>query len=343
MGRGSHRAVAGRWLALLTVAALAGCTKADFVGTPVRLRAPLGLPAPPPGAPAAAVALGKKLFFSPSLSVDGSLACAGCHQPGKGFADPRPHSPGVNGGRGNRNAPSVWNAAYWSSQFWDGRAASLEEQASGPMMNPVEMGHSSRGVVAAVKANPEFRQMMAAAYGDETVTLERITKAIAAYEKTLLRGNSPFDRFLFGGDKTALSEEAQRGLGLFRNKARCALCHTLAADHALLTDQKFHNLGVGMDPAGNLPDPGRFKVTGREADRGAFRTPSLRNIAETAPYMHDGSLKSLKEVVDFYVGGGNANPQLDPLLQPLTSFTRQERTDLVAFLESLTGEAVAVP
>jgi cytochrome c peroxidase len=343
VGRGSDRTVAKRLLPLLAVAALAGCTKADFVGKPESIRAPLGLPAVPGGAPAAAVALGRKLFFSPSLSVDGTLACASCHQPGQGFADPRPNSPGVNGGRGNRNAPSVWNAAYWSSQFWDGRAATLEQQASGPMMNPVEMGHSSRGVVAAVAADPEFRRLMAAAYGDEAVTLERITKAIAAFEKTLVRGNSPFDRYQFGGDRTALSEQAQRGLALFRNKARCALCHTIAADHALLTDQKFHNLGVGMDPAGNLPDPGRYAVTGREADRGAFRTPSLRNIAETAPYMHDGSLKSLKEVVDFYVGGGNANPQLDPLLQPLTSFTREERSDLVAFLESLTGETVANP
>ena len=258
---------------MLAVAVLAGCTKADFVGKPESIRAPLGLPAVPGAAPAAAVALGKKLFFSPSLSVDGTLACASCHQPGQGFADPRPNSPGVNGGRGNRNAPSVWNAAYWSSQFWDGRAATLEQQASGPMMNPVEMGHSSRGVVSAVAADPEFRRFMAAAYGDEAVTLERITKAIAAYEKTLVRGNSPFDRYLFGGDRTALSEEAQRGLALFRNKAKCAVCHTIAADHALLTDQKFHNLGVGMDPAGNLPDPGRYAVTGREPDRGAFRTP----------------------------------------------------------------------
>lgn len=206
------------------------------------------------------------------------------------------------------------------------------------MMNPVEMGHSSRGVVASVESDPDLRRMMAAAYGDETVTLERITRAIAAYERTLVRGNSPFDRFYFGGDKAALSEEAQRGLALFRGKANCALCHTIAEGHALFTDQKFHNLGVGMDPQGNLTDQGRYQVTKREEDRGAFRTPSLRNIAETAPYMHDGSLKTLKEVVDFYVGGGNANPQLDPLIQPLTSFTRQERADLVAFLESLTGE-----
>ena len=328
-----------RWPLLFAVMATTACTKADFVGQPEPIAAPLGLPAMPPGAPAAAVALGKKLFFSPVLSVDRSVSCASCHQPGYGFSDPRAASPGVNGARGKRNAPSVWNAAYWSTQFWDGRATTLEEQAGGPMMNPVEMGHSSRGVVASVEADPELRRLMAAAYGDETVTLERITRAIAAYERTLVRGYSPFDRFFFGGDKSALSEEAQRGLALFRGKANCSLCHTIADDHALFTDQKFHNLGVGMDPAGNLIDQGRYEVTKKDEDRGAFRTPSLRNIAETAPYMHDGSLKTLKEVVDFYVGGGNANPQLDPLVQPLTSFTREERAALVAFLESLTGEA----
>jgi cytochrome c peroxidase len=320
------------------LAALTACTKADFVGEPEPIAVPLGLPAVGAGAPAAAVALGKELFFSRTLSVDRSLSCASCHQPGTGFADPRATSPGVNGARGTRNAPSVWNATYWNSQFWDGRAASLEDQAGGPMMNPVEMGHSRKGVVASVEHDPKLRAMMAAAYGDEQVTLERITRALAAYERTLVRGNSPFDRFYFGGDRTALSAEAERGLVLFRGKARCAACHTVADDHALFTDQKFHNLGVGMDPAGNLVDLGRYAVTKREEDRGAFRTPSLRNVAETAPYMHDGSLKTLKEVVDFYVGGGNANPQLDPLIQPLTSFTREERAALVAFLESLTGE-----
>ncbi len=329
-----------RWLVFISLVTVAGCTKttADFVGTALSTPAPLGLPPVPNPAPAAAVALGKKLFFSPALSVDGTVACANCHQPEKGFADARPASPGVKGGMGNRNAPSVWNAVHQQTQFWDGRAKSLEEQASGPMMNAIEMGHSPSGVVASVQALPEMRQMMAAAYGDDSVTIERIARAIAAYEQTLVRGNSPFDRFVFGGDKTALSADAQRGLELFRGKANCATCHLIGKESALFTDHQFHNLGVGMDPAGELTDLGRFKVSGRERDRGAFRTPSLRNVAETAPYMHDGSLKTLKEVVDFYVGGGNGNPQLDPLLRPLTMFTRQERADLVAFLESLTGE-----
>lgn len=329
-----------RWLVFISLVALAGCSKpkADFLGTAQSAPAPLGLPAVSNPAPAAAVALGKKLFFSPALSVDGTVACAHCHQPEKGFADARPASPGVNGGVGKRNAPSVWNAVHQQSQFWDGRAKSLEEQASGPIMNAIEMGHSPRGVVASVQALPEMRQMMAEAYGDDSVTLERIARAIAAYEQTLVRGNSPFDRFVFGGDKTALPAEAQRGMELFRGKANCAACHLIGKDNALFTDHQFHNLGVGMDPAGELTDLGRFEVSGQERDKGAFRTPSLRNVAETAPYMHDGSLKTLKEVVDFYVGGGNANPQLDPLLRPLTMFTREERADLVAFLESLTGE-----
>ena len=329
-----------RWLVVITLAILVGCskTKADFVGSPVLTAAPLGLPPVPNPAPAAAIALGKKLFFSPALSVDGSVSCASCHQPEKYLADSRPASPGVKGGLGNRNAPSVWNAVYQQSQFWDGRAKSLEAQASGPILNAIEMGHSASGAVASVQALSEMRQMMAAAYGDETVTMDRIARAIAAYEQTLVRGNSPFDRFVFGGDKTALSAEAQRGLELFRGKANCATCHLIGKDNALFTDHQFHNLGVGMDPAGELTDLGRFKVSGVEKDKGAFRTASLRNVAETAPYMHDGSLKTLKEVVDFYVGGGNANPQLDPLIRPLTLFTRQERADLVAFLESLTGD-----
>ncbi len=329
-----------RWLVFITLVSVVGCTKpkADFMGVAVPLETPLGLPPVPDPAPAAAVALGKSLFFSPALSVDGSVACATCHQPEKGFADPRAGSEGVKGARGNRNAPSVWNAVYQRSQFWDGRAKTLEEQASGPMLNANEMGHTSNSVVASVKADPKFLEMVAAAYGDDTVTMERIAKALAAYERILVRGNSPFDRFVFGGDQAALSDEAKRGLELFRGKANCATCHVIGKDYALFTDHQFHNLGVGMDATGELTDLGRFKITGQERDKGAFRTPSLRNIAETAPYMHDGSLKTLKEVVDFYVGGGNANPQLDPLLRPLTMFTRQERADLVVFLESLTGE-----
>jgi cytochrome c peroxidase len=171
--------------------------------------------------------------------------------------------------------------------------------------------------------------------------MARIAYALAAYERTLPKGNSPFDRYFYGGDKSALSASAQRGLQLFRDsaKANCAACHLIGEKYSLFTDNRFHNLGAGMNPEGELTDLGRYAVTKREGDQGAFRTPSLRNIAETAPYMHDGSLKTLKEVVDFDVGGGNSNPYRDKLLRPLTSLTKQERADLVAFLESLTGES----
>lgn len=310
----------------------------------VSLKAPLGLP-PVPVSPdnpptAEAVALGRRLFFSPVLSGDRTLSCATCHDPGKAFADPNNVSTGVHGKKGMRNAPTVLNAVYSTSQFWDGRAASLEEQVSGPMLNSIEMGNTESGVVRNVEADAELVSLIDKAFGSREVTMERITKAIASFERTLVSGNSPFDRYQYGGDKNGMSEAAIRGLEVFKNpqKGNCAVCHTIGAKDALFTDNLFHNLGAGMNSEGEIPDVGRFGVTSKPADRGAFRTPSLRNVALTAPYMHDGSLKTLKEVVDFYVGGGSSNPQLDPFIKPLTHLTKQERSDLVDFLRSLTGE-----
>jgi len=314
------------------------------VGTPVSLSAPLGLP-PVPVAPdnpptRETIDLGRQLFFSPILSADRSLSCATCHDPGKGFAESHQVSTGIHGGKGTRNAPTLLNAVYSKAQFWDGRAATLVEQVSGPMLNSIEMGNTLEGVERAVAADPDLVRAIEKAYGPGKPTMEKITKAIAAFECTLVSGNSPFDRFFYGGDKSAMSEAAQRGLEVFRNPAKgnCAACHTIGANYAVFTDHLFHNLGAGMDSQGEIADPGRFKITGREQDRGAFKTPTLRNVALTAPYMHDGSLRSLKEVVDFYVGGGSSNPHLDPLIKPLTHLTKQERADLVAFLVSLTGE-----
>ncbi|MBL8230289.1 MAG: c-type cytochrome [Bryobacterales bacterium] len=319
-------------------------------GTPVSLDAPLGLPPVPVPADRPltkeVIALGEKLYFSPLLSIDQTISCASCHDPRKGFADGQPVSTGVKGKKGNRSAPTVINAAYAAPMFWDGRAATLEAQAAGPIVNPVEMAHSVEGVEKSVGANAELRAMFVAAYGEapagqSPVNMQRITSAIAAFERTVLRGNSPFDRYQYGGDKSALSPAAIHGLAVFRDvkKGNCAVCHTIDEEYALFTDNKFHNLGAGMNPEGELTDAGRFVVTNQEADMGAFRTPTLRNIAETAPYMHDGSLKTLKDVVDFYVGGGNANRHLDKEIKSLSHLTRQERADLVAFMESLTGEA----
>ena len=314
------------------------------VGTPVVIEAPLGLPPVPIPAnnppTAETIELGKRLYFSNVLSVDSSLSCASCHDPKMGFADGRAVSIGVHGKKGSRNAPTILNAVYGKQLFWDGRADGLEEQVSGPMLNSLEMGHTEEGIVRACREDKELRELFVKAFGPGVPTMEKVTMAIASFERTLVSGNSPVDRFLFAGDRTALSSAAQRGLEVFRNPAKgnCAVCHSIQRDFALFTDNQFHNLGTGLDAEGELTDLGLYKTTHRDGDQGAFRTPSLRNVAQTAPYMHDGSLKTLKDVIDFYVGGGSSNPYLDPLIKPLTHLTKQERADLVAFLESLTGD-----
>ena len=347
----------GRIQFLVAALAAAACSRpappplsARPIGRPVVVKVPLGLPplpVPPDNPPTAeTIALGEKLFASHLLSLDGAISCATCHDPRSGFAGASRFSAGVGGRKGLRNAPTVRNAAYNALQFWDGRAPTLESQASGPLLNPVEMAHTIRGIERACSQDPALRVLFEAAYGPAApgrspVTMERITRAIASYERTLLRANSPFDRFRYGHDNSALSAAATRGLDVFSEPAKgnCAACHIIGADSSLFTDNKFHNLGAGMSAEGELTDLGRFLITHREGDQGAFRTPSLRNVAGTAPYMHDGSLKTLKQVIDFYIGGGNANPYRDPLIKPLTHLTRRERDDLVAFLESLTGES----
>jgi cytochrome c peroxidase len=235
------------------------------------------------------------------------------------------------------------NAVYSTRLFWDGRAATLEQQVAGPMLNSLEMAHTVEGIIEGCMNDTEVRNLFEAAFGPGPPTLEKITMAIASYERTLVSGNSPVDRFLFAGQNDALSGSARRGLEVFRNpsKGNCAVCHTIQRDYALFTDNRFHNLGTGLNAEGEIVDLGLYQTTGREGDRGAFRTPSLRNVAATAPYMHNGSLKTLKDVVDFYVGGGSSNPHLDPLIKPLTHLTKDERADLVTFLESLTGDKPA--
>jgi len=326
-------------LALASLAWLAACTAPPTkpVGKTLILPTPLGLPRlriPPDNPPTTeTVALGKKLFESPLLSADGTLSCANCHNPALAFTDRQPVSMGLRGQKGKRNAPTILNAAFNADQFWDGRARTLEDQASGPMMNPAEMGHSLEGLEKALTQNAEIVALFQQAYGPRVkITVDLMSKSIASYERTLVSGNSSFDRFVFGKQADALSPEAKRGLGVFTDAARgnCVVCHTIEETYALFSDMKFHNLGVGLSPAGELTDLGK--------ENGKFRTPILRNVALTAPYMHDGSLKTLKEVVDFYVGGGNANPHLDQEIKALSHLTKQEREDLVSFLESLTGE-----
>jgi cytochrome c peroxidase len=326
------------------------------VGGPMEIKAPLGLPTVPLPADnpptADTIALGRKLYYDPKLSVDGTVSCAFCHNPKLGFSDGQPTSTGVRAQKGGRNAPTVWNAAYNTVQFWDGRSPSLEDQAGGPIQNPIEMANTKEGAVKAVSAEEAVKAVRAdqaygplfeRAFGPGPATFAKIRFAIASFERTVLSGNSRFDKFMYGGDKKAMNASAIRGLEVFRNvkKGNCAVCHTIEKDHALFTDNKFHNLGVGIDSKGELKDLGRYDVTKNDADRGAFKTPTLRNIAQTGPYMHDGSLKTLKEVVDFYVGGGNSNQWRDKEIKSLEHLTKRDREDLVAFMEALTGEEPA--
>jgi cytochrome c peroxidase len=315
---------------------------AHVVGTPVAIDAPLGLPPvpiPENNPPTAdAISLGRKLFFDARLSGDNTVSCATCHNPQLSFTDALPGSRGIGNKIGLRNAPTVLNTAYYPSLFWDGRAASLEQQAGFPIANPVEMGQSHELSVKKFEKIPEYKKEFEQVFGPGRLTIEKLEMALASYERTLLSGDSPFDRYQYGGEKAALSPEAIRGWAVFTNKQKgnCVTCHTIEEKFALFSDGKYHNLGAGISKDGELTDLGRYTQTKVEADKGAFRTPSLRNVAATAPYMHDGSLKTLKDVVDFYAGGGTSNPQLDKEIKEL-QLTGQEKADLIAFLESLTG------
>ncbi len=282
---------------------------------------------------AAKVELGKLLFFDPRLSVDDTVACASCHSPQFGFSNGLATAIGVKGQRGGRSAPVAINRAFSTLQFWDGRAASLEEQALGPIQASIEMGHDLKAVVAKLKGIPGYRKRFDNAFGTD-VTSEGIAKAIASFERTLLSGDSPFDRYE-AGTKSALLPAGRRGLEIFRTKANCTSCHV----GVNFSDEGFHNIGVGMEKPN--PDLGRFAVTKEDADRGAFKTPTLRDVALSAPYMHDGSLKTLEAVIDYYDRGGTKNPWLDQEIRPL-SLTAQEKQDLLAFLKALTGAPIVV-
>lgn len=279
---------------------------------------------------AAKIELGKQLYFDGRLSKNNAISCAFCHNPGTGFADSRQTSIGVGGGIGGRQSPTVYNSAFNHVQFWDGRARSLEEQAIGPIHNPVEMAETHEHVVAKLGKVKGYQQQFRAVFGT-AVNLQGIAEAIAAYERTVLSTNSAFDKYVMG-DQKAMDEAAARGLALFKGKARCILCH----NGPNLTDNQFHNLGVPQ--VGPMKeDLGRYNVTRAEKDKGAFKTPTLRSITETSPYMHDGAFKTLEEVVEFMDQGGGSNPHLSSLMQPLHLMT-EEKADLVAFLKALTGE-----
>jgi len=290
---------------------------------------PLGPPPVPRDNPTtdAKIELGRMLFYDPRLSGNGIISCATCHNPGLGWADGLAKGVGFNGTILGRSVPTVLNAAYQETQFWDGRAPSLEEQAKGPIQAAGEMNAKAEDVVRLVNSLSGYRTRFKKVFGGDA-TFDTIAKAIAAFERTVVDKDSPFDRYARGDDQ-AISKSALRGLELFTGKARCGTCHSGAS----FADKRFHNVGVG-------DDPGRFAVSKDDKDRGAFKTPTLRNIALTAPYMHDGSMKTLREVIDHYekvAKGRDKHPNLSLLMQPF-ELTDAEKKDLEAFLPTLTGD-----
>lgn len=275
--------------------------------------------------------LGWLLYFDNRLSVDGTVSCASCHDPKFAFTDGERFSKGIRGQLGGRSAPTVINRAYSLEQFWDGRAKTLEEQAKGPIANPIEMGFTHDACAKCIAGIPEYRRRFKEAFGTEDVTIDHIAKAIATFERTVLSGNSPYDRFK-AGDEKALTESQKRGMEIFfSNNARCDSCH----EGINFTNGKYANVGIGMDRP--MPDLGRYEVTKREEDKGAFKTPTLREIAHTGPYMHDGSLKTLEEVVEHYNKGGVKNQWLHTDVREL-KLTDVQKKDLVEFLKALSGE-----
>lgn len=274
------------------------------------------------------VELGRRLFFDPILSADGSMACVSCHQPAYGFADRQPVAIGVGGARGTRNSPTLLNRTYGTSFFWDGRADSLESQALQPIENPLELASNIPDVLKRLRAHADYPSLFQQAYSSH-VTAENLARALASFQRVLLSGDSSVDRFL-AAEASALNTSQKQGMWLFDSRGGCWKCHS----GPNYTDESFHNTGVswGEEPL----DLGRFRVTQDEEDRGRFKTPPLRDVARTAPYMHDGSIKSLREVVQFYNRGGGPNPNLDHRIKPL-GLTEQEVGFLVDFLEALTG------
>ncbi len=294
---------------------------------------PTAIPVPPTNLNyKSKIHLGEQLFFDGRLSKNNQVSCAFCHTPGVGFADPRQTSFGVGGKRGGRQAPTVYNTALNPVQFWDGRAGSLEEQAIGPIINPVEMAETHENVVNKLSKIKGYREQFQKVFGTG-VNMQGIAEAIAAYERTILSTNSAFDKYV-QGDEKAMSSAAIRGMALFKGKARCILCH----NGPNFTDNQFHNLGVPQ--VGPMKeDLGRYYVTLRKKDIGAFKTPTLRSIIETSPYMHDGVFQTLEEVIDFLNKGGDTNAHLSPLMKPL-NLTSGEKGDVLAFLQALTGEEI---
>jgi cytochrome c peroxidase len=333
--RGTLLLAASPVVALITLqAAAAPNEELKAPASAAAIKIPLGLqpipwPKDNPYSPAK-WELGRALYFDTRLSADNTVSCASCHSPKLAFTDRLPSSAGIKSQRGDRSAPTVINRAYSLAQFWDGRAGSLEDQAVGPMQNPIEMGNTHPDIVVFLRKSPGYQAMFKAAFGTTEIDINAAGKAIATFERTVLSGNSPYDKYK-AGNKKAMTASQIRGLDIFVNKAKCDQCH----EGMNFTLNSYHNIGVGADKPN--PDTGRYKVTKKDEDWGAFKTPTLREIANTAPYMHDGSLKTLEDVVEYYDKGGTPNKNLDEKMKPL-KLTAEEKKDLAEFMRALSGE-----
>lgn len=302
-------------------------------------KVPLGLPPVPWPADNAYTKkkadLGKLLYFDKRLSADGTVSCATCHNAPCGFSDCKAIAVGIKDHKGTRHSPAIINAAYQTSYFWDGRAATLEEQCKGPLGNPKEMTNvddvhlAHRQCVERIKAIPGYQALFKEAFGHNEITIDEIAKAIATFERTILSGNSPYDKFV-AGDHTALTKEQIQGFRVFR-KANCNVCH----EGFNFTDNAFQNIGIGTDVPN--PDPGRYGIVPDSRFWAAFKTPTLREVEHSPPYMHDGSLATLEDVVDYYDKGGIPNKNLNPFVKPL-NLTPEDKKALVAFMKALNGE-----
>ena len=308
------------------------------------------------------IELGRALFFDKRLSRDGTVSCAVCHDPARAFTDSNVIAEGVGAKKGTRNSPTILNSMFSELLFWDGRALSLEDQVNHPLVSSFEMGmETEQDLVTRVSSISEYRGKFGHVFKAEGITMSTIAKAIAAYERTLLSGNSPFDRFITG-NSNAITTTQLRGWELFKGKAKCIECHTYSLNSPFFTDFKFHNTGIAAAdslfekyvnnltassrPAlmvsahsNGFSELGRYAVTRKPADIGAFKTPTLRDVELTSPYMHNGSLTTLIDVVRFYNSGGNANSHLDTRMQPL-QLTDAEMNDLVEFMRALTSDDV---
>ena len=325
-------------IAILLLVMLGACRKdpaivQDEVDGPFLLALPPGAPSPliPEDNPltVASVSLGKALFFDPRLSRDGTISCASCHFPDRAFSDTVALSRGVDGLTGMRNAPSLGNVVYHTAMFRDGGVDDLERQVIAPVEDPVEMDHFLQGAVDAVANDLEYQRKSQLAYG-RPLDAFVITRAIASYERTLISGWSRYDRYVYGGELPALNESEVRGLALFNSELlNCTACHN-GFD---LSDHSYQNIGQYLTYA----DPGRERISLDPGDAGKFKVPSLRNVALTGPYMHDGAMATLEEVVDHFASGGQPHPNRSPLLTNF-ALSAEEKTDLIAFLNALTDE-----